>query len=100
MRRSPLPIPRLDWLRTANERYRAQDMPPAQRPFRALKEWAAENGATEPFLIFLDTEPRREVEVFFGKIRMHGQKRAHPVGGLEGFTKVSVLKLFLLTSRG
>src|SRR5947208_10764033 len=80
MRRSPLPIPRLDWLRTANERYRAQDMPPAQRPFRALKEWAAENGATEPFLIFLDTEAWREIDAFFRKNTKLGQERAQPLG--------------------
>ena len=55
-------------------------MPPAQRPFRALKEWAAENAVTDPFLIFLGTEAWREIDTFFLKNTKLGQERAQPLG--------------------
>jgi hypothetical protein len=38
------PTPTDDWLRNINERFRKQEMPPAERPFRALEELAAQHG--------------------------------------------------------
>lgn len=98
--RPSLPIPRLDWLRTANERYRSQDMPPAQRPFRALKEWTAENGATDPFLSFLDTEALGEIDTFFRKNTKLGKERTQPLGRSVWFYDGSFYQVNLPTVSG
>src|SRR5438093_9425680 len=100
MNRPSLPIPDADWLREVNERYRAQDMPPGQRPFRALKEWVAENGATNPFLVFLETDAWREIDAFFRKNTKLGQERAQPLSRAAWFYDGSFHQVNLPTILG
>jgi hypothetical protein len=80
----PLPVPPDDWLNTINERYRQQDMPPQNRPFCALKDWAVKNGqsanADNLLLSHLGQSAWQRIDAFFRTQTKLGHERIQPVG--------------------
>ena len=48
-----LPIPSEEWLTTFNDECRKREVPSGERPFRALEQWAKENGQSAPLFDLL-----------------------------------------------
>jgi hypothetical protein len=99
---SPLPVPSENWLRTLNERYRREEMSPAERPIRALEEWAAIHGQPRSFgsLVFshLGGEAWRVIDRFFCKHTKLGHDRIQPLSRSAWFYDASFyeIKLFVI----
>jgi hypothetical protein len=98
----PLPIPSESWLHSLNERYRRQDMPPAERPIRAMEEWAVLQGQPGDFgrlaLSHLGGEAWKTIDAFFCLHTKLGRERIQPLSRSVWFYDVSFyeVKLFVI----
>jgi hypothetical protein len=79
----PLAIPSENWLHCLNERYRRQDMPPAERPIRATEEWAVLHDQPGDFgrlaLSHLGGEAWKAIDTFFCLHTKLGRERIQPL---------------------
>jgi hypothetical protein len=79
----PLPIPSQAWLRSTNTRYRGGDVPPIDRPFCAMEEWAALHGQPSSFgrlmLSQLGGSAWAEIDSFFKAFSKLGDERMQPL---------------------
>jgi len=64
-----------DWLRSANERYRASDIPPVRRPFQALSDLSRERNSTIRF-------PSPAAKKIFDWFKAHTKPGSHAVGAM------------------
>jgi hypothetical protein len=98
----PLPNPPENWLRSLNERYRRQDMPPAERPIRAIEEWAILHGQPGDFgrlaLSHLGGEAWKTIDKFFCLHTKLGRERIQPLSRSVWFYDASFyeVKLFVI----
>jgi hypothetical protein len=98
----PLPVPSENWLRSLNERYRRQDMPPAERPIRAIEEWAALHGQPADFgrlaLSHLGGEAWKAIDAFFCLQTKLGRERIQPLSRSVWFYDASFyeVKVFVI----
>jgi hypothetical protein len=92
---SPLPIPPENWLRRMNEQYGRQDMPPAQRPFRALEEWARQHGQHMQILLHLGGAAWNAIDAFYKKHTKLAQERVQPLGRAAWFYQGSFYQMNL-----
>jgi hypothetical protein len=98
----PLPKPPENWLNSLNERYRQQDLPPAERPIRAIEEWARLHGQPPEFgrlaLSHLGGEAWSVIDRFFCLQTKLGRERIQPLSRSAWFYDASFyeVKLFVI----
>lgn len=102
----PLPIPPQNWLRSLNERYRKQDMPPAERPIRATEEWVMLHGQPGDFgrlaVSHLGGEAWATIDKFFCLNTKLDRERNQPLSRSVWFYDASFyeVKLFVMLGGG
>jgi hypothetical protein len=100
----PLPIPPQNWLRSLNERYRRQEMPPEERPIRALEEWARLHGQPGHFgrlaLSHLGGEASTTIDKFFCLNAKPNRERIQPLSRSVWFYDASFYEVKLFVNLG
>jgi hypothetical protein len=91
----PLPIPSAEWLLKRNEIYGRRDLPPGERPIRALEDWAAEHRQPLDLISQLGGDAWREVDGFFAKHTKLGIERSQPLGRSAWFYRGSFFQIGL-----
>lgn len=100
----PLPIPPESWLQSLNERYRRQDMPPEERPIRAIEEWAVLQGQPGNFghlaLSHLGGDAWKTIDAFFCRHTKLGRERIQPLSRAVWFYDTSFYEINLFVILG
>lgn len=96
----PLPIPPEDWLQEINTIFSNEGIPPEERPFRAIEQWARLHGQTFDLIWHLSGEAWRVIDTFFCQHTKLGHERIQPLSRSVWFYDASFYEVKLLVILG